>query len=342
MQEIDYSKFSSEKNIIGITMGDPVSIAPEIIVKAFKEENKEFDDIIVLGDANLLKSFDNIKVNIVTGVEEYKKGFLNVLNLSDLKEIKHGKPNFETSKAMMLYIEKGVELALESKIKGIVTAPINKYAMQKAGYNFPGHTEFLAHKTNTKNVFMMFAGGFKLKIVLVTIHIPLKEVASFITYAKVLETIEITFKFLKKYSGKTKPRIAVAGLNPHAGEGGLFGDEEEKKIVPAIKKAKEKGIDVSGPYPPDTIFLNAKNESFDAFISMYHDQALIPFKLLHFDDGVNVTLGLPIIRTSVDHGTAYDIAGKNSASPKSLLAAIRMAKNMALNKAMCQLQFKGK
>ncbi|HPD19454.1 MAG TPA: 4-hydroxythreonine-4-phosphate dehydrogenase PdxA, partial [Candidatus Goldiibacteriota bacterium] len=224
------------------------------------------------------------------------------------------------------------DLANSRKIDGIVTAPINKHSLHLAGLKYPGHTEILAKFTNTKQYAMMLMGD-KLKIVLVTMHVSLKDVSSKLTVQKIFDKIEITNKSMIRDFKIRKPKIAVLGLNPHAGESGAFGDEEIKIISPAIKKAKNMGIDVMGPYPPDTIFHKIVNEkSHDAAVCMYHDQGLIPLKLLSFDTGVNVTLGLPFVRTSPDHGTAYDIAGTGKASCNSILSALKVACEIAKNR----------
>jgi 4-hydroxythreonine-4-phosphate dehydrogenase len=232
---------------------------------------------------------------------------------------------------MVTYIRKGVEYIKEGWLDGITTCPISKDALNQAGYQFPGHTEMLAHLTASENYAMMMAGS-SLKVTLVTIHCPLREVPEIISVARVLNLIKITHRALKVDFGVHSPRIAIAGLNPHAGENQLFGNEEVHAIAPAISLAQEKGMDVSGPYPPDTVFFKATRGDFDAVVCMYHDQGLIPFKLLHFNDGVNVTLGLPIVRTSVDHGTGYDIAGKGVANPDSLGEAVKLAARISRNR----------
>jgi len=206
----------------------------------------------------------------------------------------------------------------------MVTGPISKENLKKAGYPYPGHTEFLADLSHTKDFRMMFASP-SLRVVLITIHEALKKVPKLLNEPLILKTIEITHDHLCKWFGISKPKLAVCGLNPHASEGGIFGNEEAKFIIPAINKLKHRGIRASGPYPPDTIFQRAVRGEFDAVVAMYHDQGLIPLKLLHFDDAVNITLGLPFIRTSVDHGTAFDIAGKGIANPSSMIAAIKLA-----------------
>ena len=329
---------STQKPIIGITMGDPVGIGPEIIVKAL-EENSVWDACLpfILGDGkvmdNTLKLLGSgLELRLVTEIKKNnkKEKVINLLALSKLNpdQVFFGKPNKETGDAMVGYIKKAIHLALEKKIDGMVTCPINKAAMALAGYAYPGHTELLAEETNTKEYAMMLAGK-KLKVVLVTIHLPLRRVPEVLSPEKVFSCIYLSHNYLKEFFGIRKPRLAVAALNPHAGEGGLFGEEEEKIIDPMIKKAREGGINVVGPFPPDTLFYFAVKGHYDAVICMYHDQGLIPLKILHFEDAVNVTLGLPIIRTSVDHGTAYDIAGSGRASPKSLINAIRLAAQMA-------------
>lgn len=320
--------------VIGITMGDPVGIGPEIILKALSSPLiYKICKPLVIGDSGVLKlakksisSALEIK-DIKTPVSDiYKYGQVNVLCLSKLNEdkISWGKPTVQTGNAMIKYITTAIDMAISESIDAIVTCPVNKAAMQKAGSKFSGHTELLAERTKTDSFAMMLAGG-KLRVVLVTIHIPLKNVSAELSKERIIKTIQLTWCALYYQFGFKKPRIAVAGLNPHAGEEKMFGDEEQKIISPAIDSARKKGLDISGPFPPDTVFYHATNGRYDAVVCMYHDQGLIPFKMLHFTDGVNTTLGLPIIRTSVDHGTAYDIAGTGKADPGSLIAAINMA-----------------
>lgn len=226
-----------------------------------------------------------------------------------------------------------VEMAKRNDIAALVTCPISKTLMRRAGYNYEGHTQLIAHLTNTQDFVMMLAGE-RIRVALATIHCALRDVPRLLSREKILTTIMVTARALAGDFGFERPRIAVAGLNPHAGEEGLFGTDETETIAPAVAMAKEKGLHVEGPFPPDTIFYKAASGHFDAVIAMYHDQGLIPLKLLHFSDAVNVTLGLPIIRTSVDHGTAYDIAGKGSADPSSLKAAIRTAAFMSRNRGL--------
>jgi 4-hydroxythreonine-4-phosphate dehydrogenase len=229
------------------------------------------------------------------------------------------------------YVDWAAEECLTGDAAAMVTAPINKAAIRAAGIKFPGHTELLADHCGVNRVVMMLAGE-RLKVCLVTTHIPFDLVSQQLNKDAILETIRITDTALRCDFGLKQPRLAVLALNPHAGESGLFGDEESLLIAPAITAAIAEGIDASGPHSADTLFHFAVQGDYDAVICMYHDQGLIPLKLLHFDDGVNVTLGLPIIRTSVDHGTAYDIAGTGRASCASLIAALQMAEQMADSK----------
>jgi len=247
-----------------------------------------------------------------------------------MSRLKMGAVSSMCGKAAVAYLEKAIKLALDKKIDAITTAPINKEAIHKAGYKFKGHTEILAARTKTKNYAMMFVSD-KLWIMLVTTHLPLREVSKALNKKKIVEVIKLANATLFKLREK-KPKIGVAGLNPHAGEAGIFGKEEIKIIKPAVEEAKKLGIDVKGPISPDAIFYLANVGMFDMVIAMYHDQGLIPLKLLSFNRSVNVTVGLPIIRTSVDHGTGFDIAGKGWANPQSLIEAIKVAAHFAKTK----------
>ena len=330
-----------ELPIIGITMGDPVGIGPEIIIKALASGRLcDCCRPVVLGDVAIMQREINklkspVKLDEIKSPEHISSTaeVLSIIAVSQLNAdiVRCGQPTYETGSAMASYIVHAVGLATDQKIDAIVTAPINKKSLQNADYDYPGHTEMLAGLTDTKDVVMMLAGE-KLRVVLVTIHCSVSQIPQLLDPEKILRTILITHKSLKKYFSIDSPRVAVAALNPHAGENGLFGREEIDLITPAIKQAQNKGVDASGPYPSDTLFYQAAQGKYDVVVCMYHDQGLIPLKLLHFDDGVNVTLGLPIIRTSVDHGTAYDIAGKGIASPESLISAVKMAAQMAETK----------
>lgn len=328
-----------ELPVIGITMGDPVGIGPEIILQALQDPLiYKSCRPLVLGDTRILESAAKC-VKSSPGLlsipdpqsARYLYGKIDVMALSELDPgiTEWGKPNKSTGNAMVTYITAAIEMAMDKKIDAMVTCPINKIALKLSGSEFHGHTEMLARKTNTDKYAMMFDGS-KLRVVLATIHEPLSSVPALITTEGIVSIIELTKRELAKRFNVSDPHIAVAGLNPHAGEDGLFGDEEKRIIKPAIKIAREKGIRLSGPIPPDTLFFHAVSGPFDAVISMYHDQGLIPFKMVHFNDGVNITIGLPIIRTSVDHGTAYNIAGTGTANPGSLTAAILSAASQAV------------
>lgn len=326
---------------IAVTMGDPAGIGPEIIVKMFKKENLyKYADVFVIGDLfPLLSAQRRIAKNLcikpiadLSGISRDK----NIINLLDLKALKLkdfiiAAESAKAGRASYLYLLAAIKLAMKKKINAIVTAPINKHSLHIAGIREPGHTEILAKKSNTKNFAMMLMAD-KLKVILVTIHTSLKSVPGILTAAKILDKIKLAHRSLRIDFGIKAPRIAVLGLNPHAGEAGAFGNEEIKKIIPAIKKAQALGIDAQGPYPPDTIFHKIIRGSHDAAICMYHDQGLIPLKLIGFDKGVNFTMGLPFIRTSPDHGTAYDIAGTGKASENSILEAFRVAVETAGNR----------
>jgi len=313
--------------VIALTMGDPAGVGPEIMLKALEDRRvRRVADPVVIGDLGLLRAMAGR-----LGLKAPDEGAVVSVSDLDLKRLKPGKPTKESSLAMISYIEEAVFMAAASDAAAVVTGPISKEAAKAAGFTFPGHTEFIAHLTGTAD-FVMMLGGKRLKVVLVTIHEPLKRVPSLVTKEAILKTLRITDESFKRHFGFKKPRLAVAGLNPHAGEGGLFGDEDMREIAPAVKKARSLGIDATGPLPADTVFYRAvKKGEFDCVVAMYHDQGLGPLKLLHFEDGVNATLGLPIIRTSVDHGTAYDIAWKGEAGTQSLVAAIEMAAAMAAN-----------
>jgi len=331
--------------IVGITMGDPTGVGPEIIAKVLDDRRTfEFSRPLVLGDLNcLMRAAEIVKTTFKieevkrSGIRElnYQLGRINLLNLSklNLKDLRYGSPDKGCGKAMVDYVKEGVYLALCGEIDAMVTAPINKKAIFDAGYHYPGHTELLADLTKTSDYAMMLMGE-RLKVVPVTIHCSLRDIPSLLNSEAIVRAIQVTAHALKEYFDISTPRIAVAALNPHAGEGGIFGQEEAEVIVPAIKRAKAMGIKVFGPLPSDTLFHYAVQGFYDVVVCMYHDQALIPLKLLHFEDAINVTLGLPIVRTSVDHGTAYDLAGTGKANPNSLLNAIKWAAFMA-NKKKC-------
>ena len=322
---------------IAITMGDPAGVGPEVILKAFFQ-SKEMQNIcrpVVIGDRVVMEEAVrlpglSVKLNIIREPWEAKftPGYIDMIDMAVLNEFEKGKPTAEGGRACAGYIRKAVELALSKQVDAMVTAPISKEALKMAGMKWPGHTEMLAELTGTKNYAMMLVGG-PLRVILVTIHTALRNVPDLVTKENVLKTIRLARKACGMF-GLKHPRIAVAGLNPHAGETGIFGDEEIKEIIPAIEAAGREGIRATGPFPPDTIFYKAYKGEIDIVVCMYHDQGLIPLKMLAFDKGVNVTVGLPIIRTSPDHGTAYDIAWSGKADPSSMIEAIKLALRMGL------------
>ena len=326
-----------------ITMGDPTGVGPEIIIRAVYEGT--FADLarplIVAGDLGVLKraaavcgcdvQHQNGSSSCLATDELVVGGHrlpVQALSQLDLSSQGFGQPQISSGRAMADYIEWACDACVAGDVAGMVTAPINKEVLRAAGVSFPGHTELLAARCEVDEVVMMLAGE-RLRVCLVTTHCALREVPQRLNAERILTTMRIVSSSLQRQFGLKKPRLAVLALNPHAGEGGLFGDEETRHIAPAIAAARSEGILASGPHSADTLFWFAAQGEYDAVICMYHDQGLIPLKLLHFDDGVNVTLGLPIVRTSVDHGTAYDLAGTGQANPASLVAAVRMAAEMA-------------
>jgi 4-hydroxythreonine-4-phosphate dehydrogenase len=324
--------------IIGITMGDPTGIGPEIIVKALSmEEPFQACRPVVFGDREVLSRAIRIQ-NLSATLEVIdkipkdgylpEKIFLLPVSRLDITSVHFGQPDRACGEAMVKYIEEAVKRVMKKELNAITTCPINKQAMNSAGTSFPGHTELLAHLSQSSPVAMMFLGS-KWKIVLVTTHLPLKDISKWITANRILSTIRLTDEGMKKYFGTAHPKMAVLGLNPHCGEDGLLGEEEKREILPAIEEAKSLGMDVEGPFPADSFFNLSGRTAFDAVISMYHDQGLIPVKMFGFREAVNFTLGLPFIRTSVDHGTAYDIAGKGLADPANLVKAISTAANFS-------------
>jgi 4-hydroxythreonine-4-phosphate dehydrogenase len=323
--------------LIGVTMGDPTGVGPEIIVKALaKEEPFQACRPLVFGDQGaLLKAIKDLGVDATVEVfdhvpeEGYRPGKICLFLSSHLRaeSLQIGKPDRECGEAMVNSIRLAVEWVMLGRIDAVTTCPINKQAINRAGYSFSGHTELLAHLTRTESVAMMFIGT-KWKVVLVTTHLPLGEVPKWITEERVLNTIQMTDRGMKRYFGISLPRIAVLGLNPHGGEEGLLGKEEEAEIVPAIKRARALAVEVEGPFPADSFF-DASRRDYDAVIAMYHDQGLIPIKIFGFMEAVNFTLGLPFIRTSVAHGTAYNIAGSGMADESNFIKAMVVASNLS-------------
>ena len=323
------------KPVLGVTMGDPAGIGPEVILKALQSAPPG-GRVIVLGDLAVLHE---TATRLASALRPYQwqpgDGLpadarqLPVLAVSRLAPAERlpGQPTLAGGEASYRYVENGVRLSLDATLDGLVTAPISKALWQASGHAYPGHTELLAALTHTAEVRMMLAGK-QLRVILVTTHLPLAQVPHVLSCGRIEKTITLAAAHLRRFCGLPQPRLAVAGLNPHAGESGAFGDEEQRLIQPAVEQARSTGCNVVGPLPADTVFVRAVRGEFDAVICQYHDQALIPLKLLSWEDGVNVTLGLPIIRTSPDHGTALDIAGHNKASPRSMQAALRLAVEM--------------
>ena len=300
-------------------MGDPAGIGPEVAIRALSDSRiSKLAHFLVIGDFFVI---DKVKKILRAKTE------ISLLDLANVPftNFSFGSERSSFGKAAMEYIDSALALLKAGEADCLVTAPINKSSIQKCGFkDFQGHTEYLAKKTDSEEFAMMFVGK-NLKITLVTRHIALSDVAGAISVDSICKTIRLTYEHLIKFFGIKNPKIAVAGLNPHASEGGLFGDEEERIIIPAISKTSRVIKNIYGPIPADVVFYEALKGKFDAVVAMYHDQALAPFKTLYFNDGVNLTLGLPFVRTSPDHGTAFDIAGKGIADAVSMKEAILLA-----------------
>ena len=326
------------KPLLGITMGDPAGIGPEVIAKALSGRAlRRLCRPMVIGSFPVMEhTIKSLKLKMqVVRVEGHEAVSSRGNHLAVLDPLDHPLGRFplgvaasETGAASVLFIKKAVELAQLSCIDGIVTAPINKEAINMAGCHFPGHTELLADLTKAQESGMMIIGG-PLRIMFVTTHVAIKDLPLLLTQAKIEQAIRLAHLALKDLFGIKKPRVGVAALNPHAGEHGLFGDEEARVILPAARAAQAKGIRASDPLPADTLFGKAARGDYDGVVALYHDQGLIPLKLVAFGTCVNLTVGLPIIRTSVDHGTAFDIVGKGIADPGSLVEAITLAATLA-------------
>ncbi|MFC5713187.1 4-hydroxythreonine-4-phosphate dehydrogenase PdxA [Thalassorhabdus alkalitolerans] len=325
------------KPVICMTMGDAAGVGPEIIMKVLTDsEVYEWCHPLVVGDAKILQRAgeivgSNMLINSIQSVNEarFEVGKVDCVDLDLLPEdLPFGEVSSKAGDAAYRYIEKAVELAKNKEIDVICTAPLNKEALQKGGHKYPGHTELLAHLTDTKE-FAMFLSSPKLKVIHVTTHIGLIDAVKSIKPERVYNVIKMANDTLVK-AGIKEPRIAVCGINPHAGENGLFGyGEEEEKVLPGVKKAQEEGINATDPLPADTLFFRAVRGDFDVVVAMYHDQGHGPIKVLGLESGVNITVGLPILRTSVDHGTAFDISGKGIADEASLKEAIRQGVELA-------------
>ena len=328
--------------VVTVTMGDPAGVGPEVVLKALAHPRiRRVCHPIVLGDLGILQRTQRQRRGYPFRLTLWEKGqplpkdentvpVYSVTSLSP-RQSRPGHLSRAGGEAAYRYISAAVDLIRSGTANAMATAPISKRALQLAGYRYPGHTEMLAEMTKTKECRMMLLGK-RLKVVLVTVHVPLAQVSRELSRKRVRITLELTHQALLQDFRIPRPRLAVAGLNPHAGEGGLFGLEEKRIILPAVRDARGKGIRAYGPFPADSLFHQVVRGEYDVVISMYHDQGLGPLKLLHFSDGVNLTLGLPIVRTSVDHGTAYEIAGKNKADSSSMKEAIFLASTLARKK----------
>jgi 4-hydroxythreonine-4-phosphate dehydrogenase len=325
-----------EAPLIAVTMGDPAGIGPEIVVRTFAEEG--FGDegrAFVVGDPAMLERAARLlgvplRANVITEPEEavFEPGAVDVLAVGELPEdLPFGVLDARAGDAAFRYVGRATELAKSGRVGAIATAPLNKEAMHLAGHKYPGHTEILARLTGTEDYAMMLVTD-ELKVIHVSTHVSLREAIERVLPERELAVIRLAHASMRKL-GVESPRVAVAGLNPHAGESGLFGTEDAERIAPAIEEAREQGIDASGPHPPDTVLMRARRGVFDIVVVQYHDQGHIPVKLMGFDTGVNVTVGLPFFRTSVDHGTAFDIAGTGEADHASMRAAIDLARTLA-------------
>jgi len=327
-----------KKPIIGITMGDPAGIGPEVVVKAVTD--KKVNKIcrpLVFGSYHIIfsaakKFLKKATVRKMVWTEDVRdsKDSINVLACTkfDSTRIKTGKITKLSGRMAADSVFCATQFGLSDQIDAVVTAPLSKKGLHLAGYDFPGHTELLAYLTATRNYAMMFVSN-RCKVVLVTTHLPLSEVAWTISKKKILEKLMVTQKALQRYFGVKSPKIGVCALNPHCGEEGIFGSEEKRIIIPAIKTAQQKGVKACGPFSSDTIFSPQISKDFDCILAMYHDQGLIPLKMEGLGGAVNVTIGLPMIRTSPDFGTALDIAGKGKADPKGMITAILLAAQLA-------------
>jgi 4-phospho-D-threonate 3-dehydrogenase / 4-phospho-D-erythronate 3-dehydrogenase len=338
--------------IVGVSMGDPAGIGPEIIAKALaRNDVRGLCRPVVIGDTAVMQNAarhiigNNLRIHPITKISDagFESGVMEVFTLNDigLSKLKLGQVSPEAGHAAFEAIRVMIELAMSRQIDATVTAPIHKEALVLAGHHFPGHTEIFAHFTKTSDYTMMLAAG-NFRVVHVSTHVSLRQACDAVTRERVLAVIELAHNACRRL-GIDNPKIGVAGLNPHASDGGLFGSEEREHIIPAINDARAKGMIIEGPQPPDTFFAKASAGAYDICVAMYHDQGHIPVKIkgFHFDpakntwtsvNGINVSLGLPIVRASVDHGTAFDQSGKGTASDESLVDAITYAARMATHR----------
>jgi 4-hydroxythreonine-4-phosphate dehydrogenase len=319
--------------VVAVTMGDPAGVGPEIVAKVLAARPQV--QAVVVGDAAILRRAIGLldlplELNLVDRPRDsaFAPGTIDLVAASELPDdLPFGELDERAGDAAYRYVRRAVELALADEVHAIATAPLNKEAMHLAGHRYPGHTELLAELCDVRDYTMMLVGE-DLRVVHVSTHVSLRDAIRRVTPERELTVIRLADQALRRL-GFERPRVAVAGLNPHAGENGLFGTEDGELIAPAVRAAQEEGIDASGPLAPDTVFMHARRGRFDVVVVQYHDQGHIPIKLLGFDTGVNVTVGLPFFRTSVDHGTAFDIAGTGEADPTSMRAALELAATLA-------------
>jgi 4-hydroxythreonine-4-phosphate dehydrogenase len=319
-----------EPSPLAISLGEPAGIGPEVVVRALAL--RPAIPVLVFGDPGVL-----VRAARVAGVPAPAEDRVRAVTGLSAEQVRPGEPSELTGRAQVAYLQAATEAVLHGQARGLVTAPLSKEWAGRAGFKFPGHTEFLADAAGVKDFAMMLAGP-KLRVTLATIHLALAEMLRQLTVPRIVSAALLTARALRDSFGIPAPRVAIAGLNPHAGEGGRFGDEEDRLVRPAIAEiqrqlaAADLPATVSGPHVPDAVFRQAALGGFDAVVALYHDQGLIPVKLLHFDQAVNVTLGLPFVRTSPDHGTAYDIAGTGRAREDSFLAALDLADELSRRK----------
>ena len=323
--------------LVAVTMGDPAGVGPEVIAKTFADEGfRDRNRALVIGDAGMMERAIRLldlplRVYATSEPEEarFEEGTVDVVPAGEPlpEDLPFGELDARAGAAAYRYLEKAIALASEGRVAAISTAPLNKEAMHLGGFKYPGHTEVLAELTGTQDYAMMLVTP-ELKVIHVSTHVALREAIERATVERELAVIRLANASMRKL-GVEHPRVAVAGLNPHAGEHGLFGTEDAERIEPAVERAREEGIDVTGPHAPDTVMMRARRGEFDIVVVQYHDQGHIPIKLMGFDTGVNVTVGLPFFRTSVDHGTAFDIAGTGKADHSSMRAALDLARELA-------------
>ena len=324
---------SRKRPVVGITQGDGNGIGYEVIIKSLADQ-RILDTFtpVIYGSSKIfgfyrkgISNIDHLDTYVINSAKEVKEKHINIVNcLPDNVFVEPGQPTAESAKAAMTALSRAVEDIKAGDIDVLVTAPINKKAMVSEGFGYTGHTEYLQNEFGAGDI-TMFMVSERIKVGVVTEHIPLREVPSAVTQDKILSKLRLMTSSLKRDFGVDQPKIAVLSLNPHSGDGGLLGDEEQTTIIPAIEAAQKEGLFAYGPYSPDGFFGLGNYQKFDATLAMYHDQGLEPFKALAFEDGVNYTAGLPIVRTSPDHGTAYDMAGRDEADPRSMMSAIYRA-----------------